>query len=117
MRYSCLNCGTTLESATCVASKFCNEGCLEQYYGHGLKNKVYCSKCKYFQQQYRSQICKKSKYTVDLPDRQSVRYEKCSSLNANNDCKNYVKKQRFSFFKKKPAPVKPIDDRFEILDL
>ena len=117
MRYSCLNCGTTLESATCVASKFCNEGCLENYYGHVLKNKVYCGKCKYFKQQYRKQVCSLFKHMINNAVSQWEVYDSCSVINKNNDCKNYVKKQRFSFFKKKPAPVKPIEDRFEILDL
>ena len=66
-----------------------------------------------------NQVCKLSKYTKDHPECTTTHYVECSSLNVNNDCKNYKEKWFVTFIAKIIAKKesRPVSNRFEILDL
>ncbi len=93
--------------------------------------KVFCNKCEHYkwisifnsQHLVTGNVCKLSKYAINHPTHAEEAYLSCEDTNPNNNCQSYKEKCNFitkvkkRFFTKAKKEVKPIDNRYEIMDL
>ena len=82
--------------------------------------KVFCKKCKHSNSWeatmgYCGYHCKVNKTHHVTAMKEYYQLMDCKDVNMNNDCKQY--KPNFTSLPKKEKQVKPVNSRFEIMDL